>query len=114
MDTQRLSTAAMLILAAAGDGPIHGYAIGKDIERRTQGEVSLGATSLYRTIKQLLDAGYLHESSPRPLPESDDERRRYFRTSAAGRRALEAEARRLDRVLAATGSRLPAARRSRT
>jgi DNA-binding PadR family transcriptional regulator len=102
MDAHRLNTAAMLILAAASDRPVHGYAIGKEIERRMAGELRLGATSLYRTIKQLLDAGYLQDATPRPLPDPDDERRRYFRTTAAGRRALDAEARRLRRVLDAT------------
>jgi DNA-binding PadR family transcriptional regulator len=109
----RLSTAAMLILASLVDGPLHGYAIGKAIRQRTEGEVSPGATTLYRLIRQLLDMGYLQESGARPAPDLDDERRRYFRMTAAGRRTLDAEVRRLRRVLDATEAGMAAARRSR-
>jgi DNA-binding PadR family transcriptional regulator len=105
-----LSTTAMLILSSCAQGPLHGYAIGKDIERRTDGAVRPGTTSLYRTIRELLDAGLLTDA-PGPVPKaSDDERRRYFRTTKAGREALAAEMSRLQRVLAATKAGLAAHR----
>jgi DNA-binding PadR family transcriptional regulator len=88
-----------LILASLADDIRHGYAIRKDIASRTGGDVQLGSTSLYRLLGQLLDAGLIEEHEPRQTPRLDDERRRYYRITAAGRRELSAELRRLERVL---------------
>jgi DNA-binding PadR family transcriptional regulator len=109
MAEAKLQANAMLILSSLADGERHGYAIRKDIERRTGEDVRLGVTTLYRLLKQLLDGGLVEESEHRPAPALDDERRRYYRITAAGRRALTAEIRRMERVLAAAR---PEARRS--
>ena len=101
MAEQKLQANAMLILSSLADGDRHGYAIRKDVERRTGDDVRLGVTTLYRQLKQLLDDGLVEESDHRPAPALDDERRRYYRITGAGRRALTAEIRRLERVLAA-------------
>jgi DNA-binding PadR family transcriptional regulator len=101
MSSPSLSTRATLVLSSLADGDKHGYAIGKDVLHRTAGEVRLGSATLYRVIAQLLDDGLLDESDYRPAPELDDERRRYYRITAAGRRALSAELRRIERLLAA-------------
>ena len=109
MGEQKLQANAMLILSSLADGDRHGYAIRKDIERRTGEDVKLGVTTLYRLLKQLLDGGLVEESEHRPAPALDDERRRYYRITTSGRRALTAEIRRMERVLAAAR---PEARRS--
>ena len=101
MDETRLPPNAILILATLAEGYRHGYAIRKDVEARTDGTVRLGVTTLYRMLRQLLAAGLVEESERRPLPQFDDERRRYFSITPAGRRALRAELRQLERVLAA-------------
>ena len=90
-----------LILATLADGYRHGYAIRREIEARTDGMVRLGVTTLYRQLRQLLAAELVQESTRRPLPQFDDQRRRYFSITPAGRRALRAELIRLERVLAA-------------
>jgi DNA-binding PadR family transcriptional regulator len=92
---------ALLILSSLADADRHGYAIKKDIAERTGGEVRLGSTTLYRLLGQLLDAGLIEDAKSRPAPQLDDERRRYFHITAAGRRALAAELRVLERVLTA-------------
>jgi DNA-binding PadR family transcriptional regulator len=109
MTEQKLQASAMLILSSLADGDRHGYAIRKDIARRTGEDVRLGVTTLYRLLKQLLDGGLVEESEHRPAPALDDERRRYYRITAAGRRTLTAEIRRMERVLAAAR---PEARRT--
>ena len=91
----------VLILASLHDSARHGYAIKKDIAERTGGDVRLGSTTLYRLLGQLLDDGLIEEQRARPAPALDDERRRYYGITAAGRRALAAELRRLERVLVA-------------
>jgi len=92
---------ALLILASLADADRHGYAIKKDVAERTGGDVRLGSTTLYRLLGQLLDDGLIEEARTRPAPQLDDERRRYFHLTAAGRRALAAEMRILERVLLA-------------
>lgn len=92
---------ALLILASLADADRHGYAIKKDVAERTAGEVRLGSTTLYRLLGQLLDTGLIEEARTRPAPQLDDERRRYFHITPAGRRALAAELRVLERVLTA-------------
>ncbi len=101
MDEAKLSATATLILATLAEGYRHGYAIRREIEARTEGAERLGVTTLYRQLRQLLAAGLVEESARRPLPQFDDERRRYFSITPAGRRALRAELVRLERVLAA-------------
>jgi DNA-binding PadR family transcriptional regulator len=96
----------ILILSSLAEDDRHGYAIKKDVERRTAGEVVLGSTSLYRLLGQLLDDKLIAEL---PSAASDDPRRRYYRITPPGRRALAAELGRLERVLIAARS---AARRT--
>ncbi|MPY86687.1 MAG: PadR family transcriptional regulator [Luteitalea sp.] len=98
---RQFSEKVILVLASVADGDRHGYAISKDVARRTGGGVRLGSATLYRLLGQLLEDGLVEESDRRPAPELDDERRRYYRITPTGRRALAAELRRLDRVLAA-------------
>jgi len=107
----RPSYNSLLILASLADGDRHGYAIKKDIADRSSGHVRLGSTTLYRLLGQLLDAGLIEESSSRPPSQLDDERRRYFRITTAGRQSLATEARMLERVLLAV--RPPLAPRGR-
>ena len=101
VDDSKLSSNAVLILATLADGYRHGYAIRRDVETRTGGDIRLGVTTLYRLLRHLLEAGLVEESARRPSPQFDDERRRYFSITAAGRRVLRAELQKLERVLAA-------------
>jgi DNA-binding PadR family transcriptional regulator len=95
------SPRSLLILASLAEGERHGYAIKKDVAARTSGEVRLGSTTLYRLLGQLLDDGLIEESEARPAAHLDDERRRYYRVTAAGKRTLAAELRRLERLVLA-------------
>lgn len=89
---------AVLILSSLAEEDRHGYAIKKDVERRTAGEVHLGSTSLYRLLGQLLDEKLITEL---PTTDEDDVRRRYYRITPAGRRSLATELARLERLLLA-------------
>jgi len=99
-------TSAMfhVLLALAGDD-LHGYAILKDVELRTNGEVKLSTGTLYGIIKRLLNDGLIAERRERPAAIHDDERRRYYRLTAKGREVAGAEAERLERVVALARSR---------
>ena len=86
-------------LVALADGDKHGYAIGKDVARRTNGEVTLRATTLYSVLKRALDDGLIEETQERPDPALDDERRRYYRLTDRGRKVAVAESERLTATL---------------
>lgn len=92
-----MTPAVFHILLALADGEKHGYAIMQEVETCTDGELTLGPGTLYGAIKRLLAAGMIEESDQRPDPELDDERRRYYRLTGLGERALSAEAARLAR-----------------
>ena len=90
-----LKPGAFLMLLCLAEGERHGYALKKAVLKRSGGRVDLGPATLYRTLEGLVAAGLIRESEQRPAPELDDERRRYYRLTASGRRAAEAEARHL-------------------
>ena len=83
------------ILLALDEGERHGYGIIKEVGRSTEGQIRLEPSPLYRRLKRLLDTGIVEESEKRPVPELDDERRRYYRLTKLGRLVVTAEARRL-------------------
>ena len=68
-----------------------GYAIMAEVGVATDGQMKLGPGTLYGTVKRLLADDLIEESDDRPDPEMDDERRRYYRLTAFGRRVLQAE-----------------------
>ena len=96
-----LSYNALLILGSLAEADRHGYAIRKDVAERSGGDARLGSTTLYRILGHLLDERLIEEARGRPAPRLDDERRRYYHIAPAGRRALAAELKRLERVLLA-------------
>lgn len=71
----------------------------------TDGSVTLGPGTLYRSIKALLTEGLIEESSERPDPALDDERRRYYRLTEVGRGVAESEAERLAALVRVARSR---------
>src|ERR1700710_3078454 len=87
------------ILLSLADEDRHGYAIILDVSRRTNGELKLSAGTLYRSIQRMLELGLIVETKTRPAPELDDERRRYYRITPAGRATAQAEAGRLRDLL---------------
>src|SRR3712207_887329 len=100
-DLLPLTPAALHILLALADEERHGYAIMKEIEGRTGGEVRLGPGTLYGAIKRMLADGLVEESVERPDPGLDDQRRRYYRMTSFGRRVAGAEVERLARLVSA-------------
>ncbi|MGB7538214.1 MAG: PadR family transcriptional regulator [Anaerolineales bacterium] len=96
---QPLTPAVFHILLSLADGEKHGYGIMKNVEAQTHGQIKMGPGTMYGSIKRMLAAGLIEETEERPDPELDDERRRYYRLTAAGRKVTVAETQRLTRVL---------------
>ena len=95
-----LTPALFHVLLALADGEKHGYVISKEIAWRTNNEVKLSTGTLYGIIKRLLDDALIEESAERPDFSLDDQRRRYYRLTKLGKAVAEAEAERMERVLA--------------
>jgi len=87
-----LTPAVFYVLLALADGERHGYAIMQEVAENTGGQIKMGPGTLYGTIKRLLEARMIEESDERPDPDLDDERRRYYRLTGLGQRAVKAEA----------------------
>src|SRR5258708_9806700 len=83
-----------VLLALAGDD-LHGYAILKEVELRTDGEVKLSTGTLYGIIKRLLNDGLIIERRERPAAH-DDDRRRYYRLTPQCLEVAAAQAERLE------------------
>ena len=87
------------VLIALADGEKHGYAIVKEVARRSDGRVTLSPGTLYAMVRRFVQEGVVVESDERPDPALDDERRRYYRLTDFGRAVACAEARRMERAL---------------
>ena len=94
-----LTPAMFHILLALADGEKHGYAILKEVARRTADKVQLSAGTLYGNLARLESAGLIAESSRRPDLVLDDERRRYYLLTEFGRQVAVAEAERMEEAL---------------
>jgi DNA-binding PadR family transcriptional regulator len=94
------------ILVALAGTDRHGYAVIQEVAERTGGAVRLSAGTLYRSIQRMLEQGLIAETTTRPAPELDDERRRYYRLTPLGLAVMRAETGRLSdlvRMAQATG-----------
>jgi DNA-binding PadR family transcriptional regulator len=94
-----LPAAAFQILMSLADDDLHGYEIMRRVEEQTDGRTRIGPGTLYSSIQALLDAGFIAEVASPGDGDLNDERRRYYRMTAAGRKAARDEAERLADML---------------
>ncbi len=100
-----LTPAVLDIMLALGEEEMHGYAIMREVRRRTEGQRRLAPGTLYRSLKKMHERGLLEESEERPEPGLDDERRRYYRLTDLGKRVALAEVERLEGLVRAARSK---------
>ena len=93
------------ILLVLADGPAHGYGIVSEIRERTEGQVVLATSTLYRGIDRLLSRGLIAEEKWTHEEPSGGPPRRYYRITESGRALAEAEAERLRDVMARAAAR---------
>ncbi len=86
------------ILLVLMESDLHGYGLMKEVERQSEGRVTLEVGSLYRVIKRLLANELIDEANGAP-EQSDAKRRRNYRITAFGRQVARAEADRLVGVI---------------
>jgi DNA-binding PadR family transcriptional regulator len=93
-----LPAAAFQILLSLADDDLHGYGIMRQVEEQTNGRMRLGPGTLYSSIQALLEDGLIEEVDP-PDRTATEERRRYYRLAASGRKLARSEAERLADLL---------------
>ena len=85
----------------------HGLAIVRDVLEQTGGAVHLWPATLYGLLEQLTDEGLVEELSARGKhPAGESERRRYYRLTRDGRRAVVAEVQRIEALAQTVRGRL--------
>jgi DNA-binding PadR family transcriptional regulator len=95
------------ILLSLVDRDRHGSDIARDVNELTKGDLKLWPVTLYGSLQELVEQGLIEaltDSGRHPSGES--ERKRYFRITRAGRRAVEHETRRLSELVEAAERRL--------
>ena len=95
------------ILLSLAERDRHGLAIMRDVLELTEGELKLWPVTLYGTLDELVEQGLVRALDRPPANAEDDSaRKRWFRISAAGRRALAAEVARLQQTVRVASRRL--------
>jgi DNA-binding PadR family transcriptional regulator len=94
------------ILLSISSGPKHGYAIMKEAERLSEGRIKLSAGTLYGAIKRLLDRDWIRRVDD-PLPNGTERKRKAYTVTELGRRALNAEIARLEKLILVAQNYVP-------
>ncbi|MEO1088358.1 MAG: PadR family transcriptional regulator [Acidobacteriota bacterium] len=88
-DDARLSDFELLLVLALVrlGSDAYGAAVAREIEERTQRQISLGA--IYKTLERLGAKGYISSQVGSPLAERGGRRRKYYALTAAGAETLD-------------------------
>jgi len=99
----------MLLALLAGD--THGLGIAREVERLSDGRVRLWPATLYGSLEDLVDLGWIEEvDDPEERPPDAGERKRIYRITRAGSQVARGETRRLDELLRIARARVKARR----
>jgi PadR family transcriptional regulator PadR len=85
------------VLLALSEGPGHGYAIIKEVERQSEGAVTLSTSSLYAALKKMELRSLVEDAGRMADEASGGPPRKYFRISTFGQQVAQLESRRLHR-----------------
>jgi DNA-binding PadR family transcriptional regulator len=96
-----------LILLALADSDLHGLGIARAVEALSDDGTRLWPASLYGTLDELSESGLIEElDDRRRRPANESEKKRFYRLTRAGHRALAAETDRLAALVKTAKSRL--------
>lgn len=96
---QPLSEQTYFILLSLQLEPKHGYAIAKDVQSLSKGRVTLSVSTLYTTLKRLLDDGWIRLLDE--VSQGPGRPRKIYEISKKGGNILVAEIQRLDALVSA-------------
>lgn len=95
-----LSHLSYHILLALRDGPLHGYAVVKAVDRSSGGVISPGTGTFYSAIHRLVREGLIDQATEGGNSDNSDQRRKYYSVTPVGREVLRLETGRLEALLA--------------
>ena len=91
-------TLYLMILQTLSHGPLHGYAIAKQIRDWSRGDLHIEDGSLYPALNRMLGKGWLKAD----WGVTDNHRRaRFYRLTPAGRKQLETESTAFNKMIRA-------------
>jgi|SRR5215470_19669963 len=89
-----LTEPVLLVLLSLAEHPRHGYSILKDVERMSDGRVTLSTGTLYGALRRLLNQSWIERSE-----ENESTRDRIaYRLTTQGRKILQAEVARMKQL----------------
>ena len=102
-----MKTREYLILLALAEGDLHGLGIARAVQELSDGRTKLWPVSLYGTLEGLEESRLIEElADPRHRPADESEKKRFYRLTRAGHRALAEETDRLAALVKIAKSRL--------
>ena len=90
-ETLKKGSAELLILTMLQEDSRHGYEMGKLIELRSGGRIQFHISSLYPILVRMQNRGWI---TSRWVEKEGERRRRYYRLTEKGERALTEQRRR--------------------
>ena len=87
------------ILLALSIGPRHGSAVMEEVLARTNGAMKLWPATLYGSLRDLEEAGWIAEAEPDPEVPSEGGKRRFHQLTPQGEEVLRGELIRLQELL---------------
>lgn len=83
------------ILLSLSAGDRHGLAIARAVRESSQSRIRLWPATLYGSLEELADAGWIEEIEDASRRPDASERKRYYGITRSGRAAFDAETQRL-------------------
>jgi DNA-binding PadR family transcriptional regulator len=104
-DFSPLSETTLYILVSLANGPLHGYAIGKEVQALSKNRVILSVSTLYTTLKRLLGDGWIERLGEDPDPDDGGRPRKVYTLTERGEVVIGLEKKRLRALLALVQTR---------
>jgi DNA-binding PadR family transcriptional regulator len=93
-----LTETTLYILLSLAGKPKHGYAILKEVQALSEGRITLSTGTLYGALKRLLENGWIQRQESETAP-NNERPRKVYRLTKIGRRVLQAELGRLNKLV---------------
>ena len=98
-DISPLSETTLYILVSLLHGPLHGYAIAKEVKALSKSQVILSVSTLYTTLKRLLQDGWIERVGEDPDPDDGGHPRKVYTLTERGELIIGVEKKRLRALL---------------
>jgi DNA-binding PadR family transcriptional regulator len=98
-DISPLSETTLYILVSLAQGPLHGYAIAKEVQAMSENRVILSVSTLYTTLKRLLVDGWIERVGEDPKLDDGGRPRKVYSLTERGESIIGLEKKRLRALL---------------